>query len=143
MRYYLDTNILAFILFYKDKEDNFDDNTALILTDYSNLFFVSTVVIRELLLLYKEGVFSSVTYNTYKNYQAIFAAIEETGIEIKPVTKQHLFSYAALVLAENHKDPNDHMIISQAISDKIPLISSDKKFKLYATQGLQFVFNKR
>jgi len=38
---------------------------------------------------------------------------------------------------------NDHLIISQAISDKIPVISSDYKFKEYIEQGLDFVFNKR
>jgi len=35
------------------------------------------------------------------------------------------------------------MIIAQAISDKMPVISSDRKFKLYEKQGLQLVFNKR
>jgi PIN domain nuclease of toxin-antitoxin system len=143
MRYYLDTNILAFILFYKDKEDNLDNNTSSILTDYENIFYVSSVVIRELLLLYKEGDFSSVKFNVYKDYKALFKAIEETCIEIKPITKQHLFSYAELVPATKHKDPNDHMIIAQAISDKIPLISSDHEFKKYILQGLHLVFNKR
>ena len=143
MRYYLDTNILAFTLFYKDKEDNLDNDTSAILTDYENIFYVSSVVIRELLLLYKEGDFSSVRYNFYKDYKAIFTAIEELDIEIKPVTKQHLFSYAELVPAAGHKDPNDHMIIAQSISDKIPLISSDHAFKYYQKQGLQLVFNKR
>jgi len=32
---------------------------------------------------------------------------------------------------------------SQAISDKIPIISSDHKFKEYVSQGLEFIFNKR
>jgi PIN domain nuclease of toxin-antitoxin system len=143
MRYYLDTNILAFVLFYKNKEDNLDNNTYSILTDYENIFYVSTAVIRELLLLYKEGNFSTVKYNAYKDYKAIFKAIEELGYEIKQVTKQHLFLYAELSPAEDHKDPNDHMIIAQAIADKIPVISSDKKFKLYEKQGLKFIFNKR
>jgi PIN domain nuclease of toxin-antitoxin system len=38
---------------------------------------------------------------------------------------------------------NDHAIISQAISDKIALISSDGAFENYTAQGLNFVFNKR
>ncbi|OAV63386.1 hypothetical protein Barb6_03775 [Bacteroidales bacterium Barb6] len=38
---------------------------------------------------------------------------------------------------------NDHAIIAQAISDKIPLISSDTKFQYYTGQGLDFIFNKR
>jgi len=45
--------------------------------------------------------------------------------------------------ASDHKDPNDHIIIAQSISDKIPVISSDRKFKLYEKQGLKLVFNKR
>jgi len=51
--------------------------------------------------------------------------------------------YLSLQIDENHKDMNDHLIISQAISDKIPLISSDNKFPFYETQNLKFVFNKR
>ena len=46
-------------------------------------------------------------------------------------------------LSEGHKDVNDHVIIAQAISDKIPLISSDIEFENYVPQGLNFVFNKR
>jgi PIN domain nuclease of toxin-antitoxin system len=42
-----------------------------------------------------------------------------------------------------HNDPNDHAIIAQAIADKIPVISSDHKFKSYISQGLKLVFNKR
>jgi PIN domain nuclease of toxin-antitoxin system len=134
---------LAFVLFYKDKESNLTSDTASILTDYGNIFYVSSVVIRELLLLYKDGDFSSVKYNSYKDYKAIFTAIEEIGIEIKSVQKKNLFAYAELEPIENHKDPNDHMIIAQAISDKIPLISSDRKFKNYVSQGLDFIYNKR
>jgi len=33
--------------------------------------------------------------------------------------------------------------LSQAISDKISLISSDKEFYNYQKQGLNFIFNKR
>ncbi|MDR1370665.1 MAG: PIN domain-containing protein [Dysgonamonadaceae bacterium] len=64
-------------------------------------------------------------------------------LEVKPVSQQHLFSYAELIPAENHKDPNDHMIIAQTIADKIPIISSDKKFKLYEKQRLKLIFNNR
>lgn len=73
----------------------------------------------------------------------MFDAIEDLGIEIVPMNKYHLLQYANLNTVHNHKDPNDHIIISQAISDKIPKISSDHKFKEYVSQGLEFVFNKR
>lgn len=35
------------------------------------------------------------------------------------------------------------MIIAQAITDGIPLISSDTKFPLYVSQGLNFIQNFR
>ena len=79
----------------------------------------------------------------YKSHKDLFSFIDKLRIEIKPFTKQHVTTYAGLFPAEDHKDPNDHMIIAQAVSDKIPVISSDQKFKFYENQGLQFVFNKR
>jgi PIN domain nuclease of toxin-antitoxin system len=54
-----------------------------------------------------------------------------------------LSKYVELSLSAGHRDMNDHAIISQAISDKIPLISSDMKFHDYTKQGLNFVYNKR
>ena len=43
----------------------------------------------------------------------------------------------------DHRDPNDRLVIAQAISDKTALISSDHKFSLYEKNGLDFVFNER
>jgi PIN domain nuclease of toxin-antitoxin system len=134
----MDTNILIFVL--GNDRDELSIQTLDILKDYSNCFYLSSVTIREMILLYKEGKLEHLKYRTYRD---LFTVIDELGYEIKPVVKKHLFAYAELMPAENHKDPNDHMIIAQSISDKIPVISSDHKFKLYRKQGLQLVFNKR
>ncbi len=40
-------------------------------------------------------------------------------------------------------DPSDHIIIAQAITEHIPLVSSDLKFPLYRQQGLNLVLNKK
>ncbi|MDR1880035.1 MAG: PIN domain-containing protein [Tannerellaceae bacterium] len=138
MRYYLDTNILIFILLNEDK--NIDRHVWRILKDYSNVFYVSAVVVRELIHAYKAGDIKDAFHKTIKD---LLASIEASGIEIKPLNKYHLYTYAELEAVPNHKDPNDHIIIAQAISDKIPIISSDHKFKLYTSQGLDFIFNKR
>ena len=138
MRYYLDTNILVFVLL--DQLNEIDNSVIEVLKDYSNLFYISTIAMRELILLYKNGEIKKSKYKTYKD---IFHSIEELGYEIKPFTKQHVEIYSELVPETDHKDPTDHMIIAQSISDKIPVISSDKKFKLYEKQGLKLVFNKR
>jgi PIN domain nuclease of toxin-antitoxin system len=71
-------------------------------------------------------------------------AIEnEFGIRILPIKKEHLLTYARLEIntAQDHKDPSDHIIISQAITEKMPLISSDQKFQFYTNQKLDFITN--
>ncbi|MDR1779439.1 MAG: hypothetical protein LBR50_01745 [Tannerella sp.] len=39
-------------------------------------------------------------------------------------------------------DPSDRLIIAQAITEKIPLISSDKQFPKYRKYGLAFILNR-
>lgn len=56
---------------------------------------------------------------------------------------KHIDTLAALPIYDDHRDPNDRMIIAQAISDKIPLVSSDRKFIRYERYGLDFIFNER
>jgi PIN domain nuclease of toxin-antitoxin system len=123
-----------------NNRDEFCAQTLAILEDYSNIFYLSTIVLQELILLHKEGKLEHLKYKTYKD---LFANIEDLNYEIVSVTKKHLYAYAELEPVTNHKDPNDHLIIAQSISDKIPVISSDRKFKLYEKQGLQFAFHKR
>jgi PIN domain nuclease of toxin-antitoxin system len=49
------------------------------------------------------------------------------GFEILPVTPAHLITLSGLDFF--HKDPFDRMIIAQAISENISVISSDGAFK--------------
>ena len=138
MRYYLDTNILIFILWKKTDEIN--NKVATILKDYSSILYVSSVVVQELLLLFRIGKFK---YGEYQSEKDILADIQKLQIEIVFFNQHHLETYTSLQIANAHKDMNDHAIISQAISDKISVISSDAKFKDYSSQGLKFVYNKR
>ena len=39
------------------------------------------------------------------------------------------------------EDPSDHIIISHAITERIPLISSDTRFPFYTKQGLDLIYN--
>ena len=40
-----------------------------------------------------------------------------------------------------HNDPSDHIIIAQAITRNLPLISSDTRFPYYRPQGLDLIYN--
>ena len=138
MRYYLDTNILIFIL--SDDYDEIETKVLNALEDYSAILYVSSMAVKELLLLYRIGKLKS---QRFKSERFILDSLGKAGIKIIFFNEHHFAKYAQLQIVEGHKDMNDHAIIAQAISDKIPLISSDHEFKKYIHQGLHLVFNKR
>lgn len=47
-------------------------------------------------------------------------------------------AYQLFDLPWHHNDPFDRMIIAQALAEKIPVVTSDSKFRLY--QGLQVIW---
>lgn len=137
-RFLLDTNVLVFILVNPESISN---DVDLILKDFSNQLYTSSIAVSELIHLHKINKIQS---KDYKSAAEIQEAIEKDFfIEILPFNKNHTKTLAKLTIAENHNDPFDHAIISQAISDKLTLISSDTKFKHYTSQKLKFVFNRR
>ena len=56
-----------------------------------------------------------------------------------------MLTYSRLNINEvqKHKDPSDHVIIAHAITENLPLISSDTRFDFYRSQGLDLIFNKK
>jgi PIN domain nuclease of toxin-antitoxin system len=138
MRYYLDTNILIFIL--SENQDDINAKVSNILFDYANIFYTSSIAAQELILLYR---LEKIKPLKCKSEEDILNKMEKAGIEIVFFNEHHFSKYIKLSIFDDHKDMNDHAIIAQAISDKIPLISSDREFKNYISQGLEFVFNKR
>jgi PIN domain nuclease of toxin-antitoxin system len=138
MRYYVDTNVLLFIL--SKNKDDISFKVYNLLSDYANMFYVSSVAVKELILLYRIG---KIKHRRFKSEKDMLDEIERSEIKIVFFNEHHFSKYAKLTIVEGHKDMNDHAIISQAISDKITLISSDSEFENYTAQGLNFVFNKR
>lgn len=74
---------------------------------------------------------------------AAFKALEQIGVTFVPFNEKHIKEMIDLPLYDDHRDPNDRMVIAQSISDRIPLISSDRKFSRYERYGLDFIFNDR
>lgn len=142
MRYYLDTNILEFIRSSRNSGLHYD--IAAILSDYSNILLTSNICVAELIHLVQIG-----KLNRGKGNKGVVTAkdvmdwLDTTGIEIAPVSRLHLRQFAALPFHGDHRDPNDRLVIAQAISDRIPLISSDGNFSDYIEDGLEFIYNER
>jgi tRNA(fMet)-specific endonuclease VapC len=138
-RYLLDTNILVYILL--SEFDNLSNETKDILNDYNNQLYASSISVLELLQLFR---IKKITVKKYKTPLELFTAIEKDFfIKIIPFAKEHLNTLSQLNIPANHNDPFDHSILAQAISEKMILVSSDKKFKEYTPQNLSLAFNRR
>ena len=142
MRYYLDTNILVFVILGQD--DNISDDVRALLSDYGNSFLTSIICIQEVVHLVQIGKIE-MPKGTDTRMAAMHAvnSIVGWGVKIVPVSMKHIECLANLPLYDDHRDPNDRLIIAQAISDRIPLVSSDRKFARYGRYGLDFRYNER
>ncbi|WP_367915222.1 type II toxin-antitoxin system VapC family toxin [Leadbetterella sp. DM7] len=137
-RYLLDTNILVFILF--DELDNLSDDVRKILGDYYSRLYTSTICMSELFHLCRIG---KLHLKRGWSMEGLAGLLKDHGVEIADFTKKHTQTLSVLETIDGHNDPNDFAIISQAITDRYTLISSDRKFKEYIPQNLSFIFNKR
>lgn len=116
-----------------------DKKAIELLQDYSCTLYASFETLRELVVLFNNNKIRSKEWK--KAGDVIQAVKNDLDIHILPLSEEVADTYANLVLneAHNHYDPSDHIIISQAITEKIPLISSDLKFPFYREQGLDLI----
>ena len=135
MRYFLDTNIFVF---HALDNDNLDRNVISILDDYENIIYVSAEVVKETMHLIRQ---KKIDVKHWKTPNDIWKSINEWGFVVDYVKEEHIRTLGNLTTAKDHKDPTDHIIIAQAITNKMPVISSDGQFRHYKGQGLGLVFN--
>jgi PIN domain nuclease of toxin-antitoxin system len=61
--------------------------------------------------------------------ETIFARLEQNGFDVLPIDTEHLITLSTL--AHVHRDPFDRIIIAQAITESLLVISSDDVFAKY------------
>ena len=136
----IDTNIFVFLV---TDISQLDKDVESIIQDYSNTLHMSAESVKELIVAYNN---KGLLTKKWKSAEEMVSAIEdEYYIKILLVSKEHMKTYSKLSInsIDGHKDPSDHVIISHAITNKIPLISSDRRFPYYTNQGLDLIFNER
>lgn len=140
MRYLIDTNI--FVYMASDPEYLSRDVDAII-KEPETVLCISVESVRELIVGYRNKGLCS---RQWKSEEAMVAAIEkEFYVKILPLKKEHMQTYARIQINEpqGHKDPSDHVIIAHAMTERLPLISSDTRFEFYRKQGLDLIFNRK
>ncbi len=55
--------------------------------------------------------------------------VSEQGVEVVPITHEHCTLVAKLPL--HHRDPFDRMLVAQAQSASVPLLTADRKLAAY------------
>lgn len=134
-RLLVDTNILVYLL-----TDMIDEDTKALVQDPESMVHVSSVSVMEFIHLIQTG---RIKINKHKDFDA-FRFIEETWeIRILSTSRDHLKQLERLPVVDGHNDPNDRLIIAQAINERLELVSSDAKFRHYVKFGLNFVQAKK
>lgn len=138
MRYLIDTNIFIFVA---TDPCRLSRDVKHILSDYETQVCISMESVKELIVAYKNRGFDMRKWHSADEF--IRAVRDDYHFTILPIGIETMETYSRprLNVAEEHWDPSDHVIISQALTEKLPLISSDHKFLFYRKQGLDLIYN--
>ena len=139
MRYLIDTHIF---IWYAREQFKLTRDVLAIFEDYESELYVSSETLKELVLLWNSKPHIR---RWWKSPLDLLRSVEdEYGIRVAYLHKEHYETYAKLQLNEvqEHNDPSDHLIIAQAITNHMPLISADTRFPFYTRQGLDLIYNK-
>ena len=112
----LDTHVLLWLL----NDDHLNAEAREALTDPASGLFVSVVSLWEIVIKRRIGKLTA-------NIAAITAHMAPASkLQWLGITPDHLLALDRLVVWEHHKDPFDHLIIAQAISEGITLMTRDR-----------------
>ncbi|QHV00416.1 type II toxin-antitoxin system VapC family toxin [Synechocystis sp. CACIAM 05] len=122
MRYLLDTHTL---LWYTLGEGSLSSTAIETIINNQNKIFISPASYWEIAIKISIGKLS--LNQPYEKF--IDVCISKYNFNILPILPNHTAYLIKLLF--HHKDPFDRLLIAQAISEKMPLISVDKKFDDY------------
>lgn len=125
MNLLLDTHALLWVL---GDPERLKAETRCVLADADNAVFVSVVSLWEIVVKCRIG-----------KLQADIASITArmapaSKMQLLGITPQHLIALNSLPFREQHRDPFDHLIIVQAISEGMTLVTQDQRAALYPVQ---------
>jgi PIN domain nuclease of toxin-antitoxin system len=129
VKYLLDTHTLLWTLF---DSPQLPDWQRAILGDGISDLYVSDISLWEISLKYSLG---KLELDGIEPDQ-LPDVIEDLGAELRPISSESICSYHRLPAKENHRDPFDRMLIWQAISGRLTMLSSDRYFPQYQSDGL-------
>jgi PIN domain nuclease of toxin-antitoxin system len=119
VRLLLDTVVLIYAV---ESPEQLSRRAAAALQNSENILELSAVSLAEIAI---KAALGKLRFSSAIARQAI----QDLGIRILPYTGEHALHLFDLPL--HHGDPFDRQIIAQALSERIPIVTSDRKFGLY------------
>ena len=119
--------------------DGLDKEVKSLIDDPNQMLYASFETMRELVVHFNNKTMLSKHWKTAED--VIHTVDDDLGIEFMPLRHHVGYTYSTLTLneAQDHRDPSDHIIISHAITEHMPLLSSDTRFPFYRKQGLELI----
>ncbi|MFZ0815123.1 MAG: type II toxin-antitoxin system VapC family toxin [Candidatus Sulfotelmatobacter sp.] len=119
MRLLLDTATLIYAVQFPEL---LSKRASSLLQDLDNGLELSAISVTEVAIKSASGklAFSALTLRT---------SAQDLGIRILPYNGDHALRLFELPV--HHRDPFDRQIIAQALSEQIPVVTPDEKFRLY------------
>jgi PIN domain nuclease of toxin-antitoxin system len=121
--------------------DSLTRDVRAVLEDVENLKYLSIISLQELIIAFRtKGLLSNVWKSESEMVEFV---LHDPSVVVDNIDEHVIRSLAELEINETqeHKDPYDHIIIAQAMSHRMTLVSSDTKFPFYCKQGLQLIKN--
>lgn len=125
-RFLLDTHTVIWLL---EDESLIPQTTLDHLKSKSNPLLVSIVSFWEMAIKVSTG-----KLGLAQSIEAMEATLKQQGGRILPVTMPHLLPIQTLPF--HHRDPFDRLLIAQAMTENLTLISRDPKFSSYPINTL-------
>jgi PIN domain nuclease of toxin-antitoxin system len=128
MKYLLDT---AAFLWSVDAQERLNTHAREILEDRSAELFLSSVVSWEIMIKVARGKLT-LSRSVSETLDLAFAKF---GMQAQPITHAHTLMLGEL--PPIHNDPFDRMLIAQARSENMVLMTSDSVFEKYQVETLR------
>lgn len=138
--YLLDTHILIWLL--KNDREKLNENIQEDIEYFQHTYYVSVETLREIVILQ-----SLKRISFTPAIDKIITDLQKRQINILSIEPDHIKALEKLPIitinGKKHEDPFDRLLISQAISGKYTIVSSDSKFPFYKDCGLKLLVNEK
>ena len=123
MRFLVDTSL--FIKAYHTGIEGLPPKVRRILVNPDDDLLISAVSLAEI------AIKTSISRQLVFPPSAVAEALGAMRFIVLPYTSGHANALFSLPFFEDHRDPFDRMLIASAISENIPILTSDRQFKRY------------